>query len=227
MQRTILCYGDSNTWGYVPFAINNPHAMMQRYSRHERWPGLLQQLLGHEFYVVEEGLNGRTTNLDYVIPPDRNGKTYLSPSLYTHAPIDIVVLALGGNDFKTCFNRTAKDIHDGLAELVDLIQGTTYGKTFQQAPDILILAPPIPFAAAEKYVDEKGEPLFSGSVEKSKALVELYSELAREKKCAFLDTSLTVLPSEIDGVHYDAGAHGVLAREVCGKILGMVEHGGW
>ena len=103
MQRTILCYGDSNTWGYVPQSPAEKNLTIQRYPRHIRWPGILQNLLGEKFHVVEEGLNSRTTNLDYPIPPDRNGKTYLPSCLYTHAPIDLVILALGGNDLKNSF----------------------------------------------------------------------------------------------------------------------------
>ena len=56
-MKTILCYGDSNTWGYEP-------ATKERYSRAERWTGILQRELGADYYVVEEGLNGRTTVWD-------------------------------------------------------------------------------------------------------------------------------------------------------------------
>ena len=102
-QKTILCYGDSNTWGFTPIdavipITNKKIAPIKRYNRKEKWTGRLQKLLGENYYVIEEGLNGRTTNLNYHIPPDRNGKTYLPPCLYTHAPIDLVILALGTND---------------------------------------------------------------------------------------------------------------------------------
>jgi lysophospholipase L1-like esterase len=52
--RTLLCYGDSNTWGYDP-------ATRTRYLPHVRWTGVLAARLGAEYRVVEEGLNGRTT----------------------------------------------------------------------------------------------------------------------------------------------------------------------
>jgi lysophospholipase L1-like esterase len=92
MQRTILCYGDSNTWGYVPLPMAERTKGIKRYSKDERWTGIIQKELGSDYLIVEEGLNSRTTNLEYPFPPDRNGKTYLPPCLYSHAPIDLVIL---------------------------------------------------------------------------------------------------------------------------------------
>src|SRR5689334_3492791 len=103
MRRTILCYGDSNTWGYVPQDFTDKNITISRYPFDKRWPGILQSILGRNYHVIEEGLNSRTTNLDYHIPPDRNGKNYLAPCLYSHAPVDLIILALGTNDLKTCF----------------------------------------------------------------------------------------------------------------------------
>ena len=74
-MKSILCFGDSNTWGYDP-------ATKTRFSRDKRWTGLLQKYLGSEYYIVEEGLNGRTTNIDekeewcfYLIYKEREGIT--------------------------------------------------------------------------------------------------------------------------------------------------------
>ena len=53
----ILCYGDSNIWGYIP-------ATGKRYPANIRWTGLLQEKLGNDFEIIEEGLNSRTTDLD-------------------------------------------------------------------------------------------------------------------------------------------------------------------
>ena len=219
MQRSILCYGDSNTWGYVPLNPDSKNTDIQRYSRSDRWTGILQILLGEHFYVIEEGLNSRTTNLDYLIPPDRNGKTYLAPCLYTHAPIDLIVLALGGNDLKTCFNRSPNDIRDGLAELIDIIQSSKYGPNLQISPKILILPPPIPLPLIENYKDENGNPLFLDSINKSKSVAPLLLDLAKEKNCFFVDISKIISGSEIDGVHYDLVAHKKLAEIIYKKIL--------
>jgi lysophospholipase L1-like esterase len=65
----ILCYGDSNTFGYIPGSGG------QRYGRDIRWTGRLQHLLGERYYVIEEGLGGRTTVWDDPIEEHKNGKT--------------------------------------------------------------------------------------------------------------------------------------------------------
>ena len=86
-MKTILCYGDSNTYGLRPDSN-------QRYPREIRWTGLLQKSLGEDYYVIEEGLSGRTTLWDDPIEEHKNGKTYLFPCLESHSPIDLVVLML-------------------------------------------------------------------------------------------------------------------------------------
>ena len=53
-MKRILCFGDSNTWGYDP-------ATQDRFDRATRWPGVLREQLGTGYEVIEEGLNGRTT----------------------------------------------------------------------------------------------------------------------------------------------------------------------
>ncbi len=221
MQRTILCYGDSNTWGYVP--ADKKTFNLQRYPRLVRWTGLLQSLLGKNYYVVEEGLNSRTTNLDYQVPPDRNGKTYLPPCLYTHSPIDLVVLALGGNDLKTYFNRSPEQVRDGLAELISIIKTSPYGCNMTKPPAILILSPPAVQKIAETFLDENGIAIFEGIIGKTKSLIGLYAELAEQQDCYFLDISQTISASSIDGLHFDSNMHRKLSHLLCSKIKTIYE----
>ena len=56
MQKRILCFGDSNTWGYIPTG--------GRYDEHTRWPMRMADALGRGWAVVEEGFNGRTCVYD-------------------------------------------------------------------------------------------------------------------------------------------------------------------
>jgi lysophospholipase L1-like esterase len=215
-QKTILCYGDSNTWGFVPGKLDLDTFYMERYARDVRWTGLLQRALGDSCYVVEEGLNGRTTNVDYKDVPNRNGKTYLEPCLYSHSPLDLVILSLGCNDMKIEFNRDAKAIADGLSELVDLIQGTKYGADMQSSPKILIVSYGIP--VNECLRDLNNDLIFKGSIEKSKQLSEQYAKVAKKKQCYFLDIAPHITFSGIDGIHLDEGGHkqlaGLITKEV-------------
>jgi lysophospholipase L1-like esterase len=55
-MRRVLCYGDSNTWGSA--TVPRPDG---RYGERERWPGVLQDALGADWNVIEEGLSARTT----------------------------------------------------------------------------------------------------------------------------------------------------------------------
>jgi lysophospholipase L1-like esterase len=92
LARTLVCFGDSNTWGYVPGSEG------ERFPRDLRWPNRLQQLLGAEWEVIAEGLNGRTASVERPDSEGRNGLPYLFPCLLSHAPVDTVVIFLGTND---------------------------------------------------------------------------------------------------------------------------------
>lgn len=215
-KKSILCYGDSNTWGFVP--TTDYAGVRTRFPRHIRWPGCLQAVLGESYYVIEEGLNGRTTNLDHITPPDRNGKNYLPPCLYSHAPLDLVILLLGGNDLKVYFNRTPSQICEGMRELIDIIQTSPYGQDMQSPPKILLLSQPIPLPISETFQDERNQIMFPNAIEKSIQLNALYQQLAHEKQVYFLDIAESIHSSEIDGGHLDAESHVLLARLVANAI---------
>ena len=120
-MTTILCYGDSNTYGYNP--VNG-----LRYPKDIRWTGVLQKLLGEEYAVIEEGCNGRTTVFEDVAEPWKAGLGYLKPCLNTHKPIDFVIMMLGSNDLKRVFHASAKEIADGAEQLVSIIKEFTKEK---------------------------------------------------------------------------------------------------
>lgn len=210
MMKNILCYGDSNTWGWDAKSYNPEIDLKVRYPRDIRWTGRLQKLLGDDFYVIEEGLNGRTTNLDSPDPPDRNGKKYLLPCLYSHAPLDLVILFLGGNDLKSIFNRSTKDISDGLEELIQLIQSSKYGADMQSVPNILLIGYPS-LSSDQIDVIEKDNDLLTGAVEKSKTFDFYFSKLAQKYHCHYFNMSPHIRYSDIDGVHFDEKAHRIFA----------------
>ncbi len=110
----VLCFGDSNTHG-TP--ADDPEYV--RLGPDVRWTGRLQRLLGDGYEVVEEGLAGRTTDVDYVDRPHCNGRTYFPAALLSHHPLDVVVVMLGSNDLKTCFRRDAATIAAALHGYVD------------------------------------------------------------------------------------------------------------
>ena len=116
MKKRILCYGDSNTYGYLP-AGNG-----RRYSEGVRWPSLLQKLLGDEYTVIEEGLCGRTTDAEPAGVPWKNGESYLCAALSTHRPIDMVIFMLGTNDLKRKFSYSSMDVAGEMQIFLEKVQ---------------------------------------------------------------------------------------------------------
>jgi lysophospholipase L1-like esterase len=205
----VLCFGDSNTWGYSPKSA-------ERFARTARWTGVLQAALGDGCGVIEEGLNGRTTVWDDPIEGDKNGRRQLPALLESHMPLDLVVLMLGTNDLKRRFSAPASDIAAGVERLVGIILASSSGRT-GKAPKVLVIAPP-PLARLTDLAE-----MFDGGTEKSRLLGKLYRQVAAEQGCAFLDAGSVIRSSDLDGIHLEEKEHRALgeavAREVK-KILG-------
>ena len=215
-MKNILCFGDSNTWGFVPGAFDPKTLYMKRYSIRERWPGLLRDILGEDFHIIEEGLNGRTTNVEYPDLSGRSGTSYILPCLYSHSPLDLVILNIGINDTKVIFDRSMMEISKGMAEIIDLIRSTSYGPDMQGQPQILLLSPSA--LIHEGYVDQNNESAFKGGMEKSLLFNDYYKKLALERDCHYVDLQSVVSYSKIDGLHYDKRGHAVVASIVASKI---------
>jgi lysophospholipase L1-like esterase len=210
---TILCFGDSNTWGCVPLT---EFGATRRFGPDVRWPGVLGRELGDGFVVVEEGLNGRTTVFDDPIEPYRSGADYLVPCLLTHKPIDLVVVMLGTNDVKSRFGASPRDIADGAARLVRLCVTSECGPG-EGVPQVLLVCPP-PLALLTLLAEE-----FEGGTEKSRRLAGYYAQVATANRCAFLDAGTVIRSSDVDGIHLDAPEHeklGVTIAALARELLG-------
>ena len=200
-MKTILCYGDSNTHGTLPidFDLLETPFISSRYRlpREKRWTGILQRELGGGYYVIEEGLNGRTTVWDDPIEGiHKNGLKYLVPCLESHAPVDLVLLMLGTNDLKTRFSVSAFDIASSAGVLVNTIRQSGFGPDGKN-PKVLLMCPP-PLGKIS-YLSE----LFTEGVKKSLELAKHYKKIAKLYGCDFLDVAEIIRPSDIDGAHYE------------------------
>ena len=195
-EQNILCFGDSNTWGYVPVSAD-------RYARDVRWPGVMATALGANFHVIEEGLCGRTTVWDDPIEGDKNGARYLPACLASHQPLDLVILMLGTNDLKARFSLPALDIAAGAERLVRMIQSSASGRG-GKSPAILLAAPPP--------IDTHGEEaeMFAGGREKSLVFAARYAAVAERCACSFIDVGQHIAVDAADGIHYSADAHRLL-----------------
>jgi lysophospholipase L1-like esterase len=208
-MKTILCYGDSNTWGWNP-------ATLERYARDERWPGVLRQELGEGYLVIEEGLPGRTTVWDDPIEGYKNGREYLIPCLDTHKPIDLVTIMLGTNDLKVRFSVSAYDVANSAGVLVDIVQRSMAGPN-GGAPKVLLMAPP-PLGRLTEYAE-----MFDRAKIKSRKFSKHYQRVAKEYGCQWLDTANIVVSSDVDGVHLEPDEHRKLGQAVAAVVRNMLE----
>ncbi|MEQ8307689.1 MAG: SGNH/GDSL hydrolase family protein [Hoeflea sp.] len=191
-MKTVLCYGDSLTWGHDP-AGNGRHAL------EDRWPSTLAAALGDDVYVVADGLNGRTTAFDdHTADCDRNGARTLPTSLHVHAPLDLVVIMLGSNDMKPVIHGTAHGAAKGMKRLIDLVRSHVWPME-QEIPQVLIVSPPPLVETA----DPDFGAMFEGGVEQSAMLASFYADLADEVGAGFYDAGSVARCSPLDGVHLD------------------------
>ncbi len=208
-QVRILCYGDSNTWGYIS---GSNHL---RYENDKRWTKVLANILGDNFEVIEEGLNSRTLISNDLRPgkEGKNGYEYLIPCMDTHDPIDLVILMLGTNELKNTYNKSAKEI-GGLLEEYFVKTILNRKSQFKESyPKLLIVTPPI----INEYTEYcKKDNKYLGATEKSKQLNTIYEELAKKYNCYFLNND--GLDVGIDGVHLTEESHKKLAELLYIKI---------
>ena len=135
-MRTLLCFGDSNTWGYIPGSNG------RRFPREARWPVRLQLALGDGWEVIAEGLNGRTATMDSPVGEGRNGLPYLVPCLHSHAPVDLLVIFLGTNDIGERFKLPEGDVARSVGRLVKTRALGRGGAGRRARPEILVVCPP-------------------------------------------------------------------------------------
>ena len=211
-MKHILCFGDSNTWGYSPQDGS-------RFSPNVRWTGTLQKTLGADYNIIEEGLNGRTTFINEEgedARPFRSGSDVFSMILESHRPLDLVTIMLGTNDLKLEFNLSVEKIAQGVKELCEIVLSSEY---LIDNPPKLLLISPIHIGST---IQPDQEEFFEQAREKSYQFAEHYQRVAEELGIHFLDAAKIVSPSDGEGVHWDADQHikfGKVLAQKATKIL--------
>ena len=192
-MKTVLCYGDSLTWGYNA-------AGPSRHALEDRWPSVLQAALGDEVRVIAEGLNGRTTAFDdHSAGEDRNGVRMLPTLLGTHSPLDLIIIMLGSNDMKPWVHGNPLAAKHGMGRLVKIVRGHAYPLE-AEAPEVLLVSPP-PIRSTENV---EFAQMFAGGDVASAKLAGLYSALADDAGCGFFDAGSVAETTPLDGVHLDS-----------------------
>lgn len=218
MKKHIVCLGDSNTHGYCADP-NDCADGRDRFNESERWTKLLQEQLGDDYLVIEEGLSGRTTAFDDPLYEGLSALAYVNPCLMSHEPVDLLVIMLGTNDTKDRFAASAPCIGLGLARLVRKAKDTDCwgGK----APNILVVAPP-PIGEGMLHSSVAGT-MGTGCVEKSRQLAEVYKAQCELLKVPFLDAgALGCEFNQVDFMHLTKKGHATLAKALADRIPALV-----
>ena len=208
--KSVLCFGDSNTYGVNPDTE-------ERFNRDERWTGILSSLLGPKYYVIEEGYNGRTTCFSGDSDPNRSGYKALDIILKSHVPLDLIIIMLGTNDFKAQYSMTAKVSANAIKKLIEKIRKYAISEN-KKVPEILIVSP----------------IMMGDDIENSrfwecgnKERIELqkvpagYHQVACMMNCHFFDAS-SVATAGSDMLHMTRESHKALAEsfaEIVKEIL--------
>lgn len=212
MQKRILCFGDSNTWGYIPTG--------GRYDEHTRWPMRLGELLGQDYAVVEEGFNGRTIVYDDPVEGGfKSGINYLPPCLMSHNPLDVVIIMLGVNDTKRRFGLTPMTIGQSMMQLVRTAK--LYGvNAAGDPPHIIINGPP---AIRDNLMETRHAECFGEqAIEVSRGLGPELHRVAKLMRVDFFDSAPYAEVSTLDAVHMTARGHLQLAEAMAGKIRSIL-----
>lgn len=214
-MKRVLCYGDSNTWGYMP-------GLGTRFPADVRWTGVAASLLRDQCVLLEDGLNGRTTVFDDPYTGFRNGKKGLGYSLCSQAPIDLLVLCLGTNDLKFTNVIGAKK---GLEELLrqialdDACFDAAMIPIFTQKPRVLVISP---ITLHPDIATLRPESSMADKYNDSTRFASYYRAVAEARGTYFLDAAQYASASPADCVRMDAQSHQCLGRAVAEKLRGIL-----
>lgn len=211
MENTIVCFGDSNTWGYNA-------ATGGRFDRKTRWTSLLAAELGDSYYVVEEGLSGRTSVCEDPLFEGLSGYSYIHPCLMSHSPVHLVIIMLGTNDTKDRFGLTAYNIAQGIVRVAVKAKQSGAGVD-GKAPEVLVVAPP-PIGAKYKETDI-GKPMGEHCSEKSQEVAEHVAALLKQTDIHYADSKDHVIMNEIDYMHLDEDGHKQMATFMHQQIMNI------
>ncbi len=187
-MKTVLCFGDSMTWGSRPDGGG-------RHAFEVRWPNVLREgLNGVE--VVADGLRGRTTAMDqHASPGNMNGAALLPSLLHSNAPVDVVILFLGTNDVYWGYplNRAVR----GIEHLIEQVRVHPMRTLPEVSPQIIVVLPPRLVPCSETGVDD-------ALISKSNAFAARVAELCDRLEIMTFDAETVAQTSPVDGIHLDA-----------------------
>ena len=212
MKKHILCLGDSNTHGYCADPADCADGGT-RFNEEERWTCLLQNALGSNYLVTEEGLSGRTTVFPDPLHETMDALTVLYSLLKSHEVIDLLIIMLGTNDAKARLGVNAACIGIGMERLVRKAQSVDcWG---DHAPNILIVCPP-------PIHPEMNDPAMGrGCDVKTRELPQYYRKTAGLVGAHFIDAAQCEF-NQIDHMHLTRKGHTQLAAMLAEQVPALL-----
>ena len=213
MKKHIVCLGDSNTHGYCADPADCADGG-NRFNENERWPRVLEKLLGEEYLVLEEGLSGRTTVFPDALHESMPALEVAYPILMSHEPVDLLIIMLGTNDTKDRLGMNAACIALGMNRLIEKCKSVPcWG---DHAPNILVICPP-------HIGDGLNDPCMGTTcAAKSRELASRYEPIAKAQGCAFLDAEGIAEFNKVDFMHLTRKGHADLAKKLAGIVPTLI-----
>ena len=208
-MKRILCFGDSLTWGYDP---DN----RTRLPEDSRWPMVLQDCLGGDYKIIEEGQNGRTIATDDPAEGEKNGLKYIGPCLESQSPLDLVIIMLGSNDCKRKFAYSSMDIAGEMQIVLEKVIAYDHFRCKDGFKILLISPPYITEAIKESWLGDSFG--YENARKLTMELAAWYKDLAKMYNCFYMDASTIVTASDTDGCHLDAENQRKLGKAVAEYI---------
>lgn len=211
-MQQVLLFGDSLSWGIIPDT-------RQRFEFEQRWPGVAEGLLiqsGYTVRIIEDCLNGRRTVLDDPFKPGRNGLNGIQQRIEINAPLRLVIIMLGNNDFQSPHLFTATEAAQGVAALVHSIRLAPI-EPGMPIPAILLVSPP-PITAPKGAIAAK----FRGAADKWCGFNNALEQVAEQLDCHFFDAAQVTTASRVDGIHLDLEQHQALGEALATVIAPLL-----
>ncbi|MBD5085529.1 MAG: hypothetical protein HDT33_10900 [Clostridiales bacterium] len=184
MSHRIICYGDSNTYGYDPRSY-----LGGRYPEAVRWTELLK---AEGWEVINQGENGRSIpKMDYEIE--------MAVKAIRDSKADILAVMLGSNDLLQRPDLAAESCGGRMEKFLTAVLAET-----QANLKILLVAPP-PMEAGAWVSDP-------GTIEASRRLAGSYEVTAHRMGIAFVDAGIWGVGLTYDGVHFSEEGHLAFAK---------------
>lgn len=209
-MKKVLIYGDSNTWG-------DNFILGERIPDDKQWPNILQNFLGSEFKIIQEGLPGRLAGNDEKEKVYKNGKDSFIATFRTQAPVDVLIISLGTNDLQLKYNKDYMKIISDLAwykdTIYEMFEDLDDRKKYfvnNKLPEIIYILP-VNF----DYI-ENAKVIFDINCEEKRNLIiqEFTKKVKDVETISFNDISLFD-----DGIHLDFNGHELMASVVKEKLL--------